>query len=244
MLNPLSLFRGAAFFLEGLRLISHPKIRPYVYAPLLINVLVFVGLIALLAGVFGDLISWLMPVLPEWLQWLDWILWLFFAFSSVIIIFFSFSMVANIIAAPFSALLAEAVEKHVQGKPQDYAGLSSFFASLLPTMWDEIKRLRYTLLWTLLALLLFIIPVVNLLAPLVWLVVSSWLLGFEYTSFNMCNRQIKLPEQLQLLRKQRLLTIGFGGITLLVTMIPLLNLLVIPVAVTGGTLLSLKIREQ
>ena len=39
--------------------------------------------------------------LPEWLRWLDWLLWPLFGIIVFGAVFFGFSLVANLIAAPF-----------------------------------------------------------------------------------------------------------------------------------------------
>ena len=52
-------------------------------------------------------INWLLSPLPGWLDWLRYILWPLFAVAAVLVTFFTFSLVANLVASPFNGLLAE-----------------------------------------------------------------------------------------------------------------------------------------
>ena len=62
----------------------------------------------------------------------------------------------------------------------------------------------------------------------------------EYHDYPMGNHQLKFPEQRDKLKNQRGLTLGFGLATLAVTMIPIVNFIVIPAAVSGATALYLE----
>ncbi len=57
-----------------------------------------------------------MPTLPDWLSFLSYILWPLFVALLVLMVFFTFTLVANIIAAPFNGFLAEKVEVVVRGE--------------------------------------------------------------------------------------------------------------------------------
>ena len=114
--NPVS---GAIYFLRGIRLIFTPGIRAYVMGPLLVNIVVFSALIYFGAGWFQVLLDWM---LPGWLDWLAFVLWPLFFVAALIVVFFTFSLIGNLIAAPFNGLLAEAVECHITGAPPPVVG--------------------------------------------------------------------------------------------------------------------------
>ena len=235
MSNPLS---GIGYFLQGLRLIFRPSLRRYVVIPLAINLLMFGALIWLGASQFGQLMDWLMPELPGWLQWAQWLFWLLFGISALLILFFTFSLLANLVGAPFNGLLAEAVEFHLSGRrPADGGGWKKMLKDLLPTLLDELRKLLYFAAWSLPFLLLFVIPVVNIIAPFAWLAFSAWMLALEYADYPMGNHGLKSAEQKQRLGQQRLLSLGFGAAVTVATMTPILNFLVMPAAVAGATAL-------
>jgi CysZ protein len=238
MSNP---FAGIGYFFQGLRLIAQPGLRRYVLMPLLINVTLFGGLLWFGAGQFEVFMNWLMPELPEWLQWSEAILWVVFAVTAVLILFFTFSLLANVVAAPFNGLLAEAVEIYLLGERMDDAdGWKKMLRELLPTFIDELRKLAYLLAWSLPFLLLFLIPVLNLAAPFLWLAFSAWMLTVEYVDYPMGNHGLRSHEQKRRLRGKRLLSFGFGGAVTLATMIPVVNFLVMPAAVAGATAMWVK----
>ena len=84
-------------------------------------------------------------------------------------------------------------------------------------------------------LILFLIPGLNLLAPLLWLAFSAWFLALEYADFPMANHGLGFKEQHRRLKQQRLTSLGFGAGATLLTLIPVLNFVAVPAAVAGAT---------
>lgn len=227
---------GAGYFLRGLRLLNTPGLRRYVALPLLINIVVFGVLLALGVSGFGALIEQMMPQLPDWLSWLAWLFWILFGLAALVVVFFTFTVVANLIAAPFNGLLAEAVERHLTGRePAGSGGLLQALRGAPGALLDELRKLLYYLVWVIPLLLLFLIPGLNLAAPLLWALFSAWMLAVEYGDYPMGNHGMDGRTQRQQLRRHRLLSLGFGGATLLGTMVPLFNFFVMPAAVAGAT---------
>ncbi|MCK5639537.1 MAG: sulfate transporter CysZ [Gammaproteobacteria bacterium] len=229
-------FIGASYFFKGLSLLLQPRLRRFVAIPLVINISVFALILWLLFEQFGSLMENLMPSLPEWLSWLEWPLWLLFALLTVLLVFYTFSLIANLIAAPFNGLLAEAVERHLNGElPPPGGSFSQALREAPQAILDEIRKLMYFSLWIIPLLILFIIPIVNLAAPFLWALFSAWMLTLEYSDYPMGNHQLTFNEQRHKLKNRRLLSLGFGGTTLVATMIPIVNFLVMPAAVAGAT---------
>jgi len=229
--NPLA---GAAFFVRGMRLIFAPGIRAYVIVPLLVNVLLFSALIYFGAAQFRDLLDWL---LPDWLDWLAWLLLPLFVVVTLIVVFFSFSLVGNLVAAPFNGLLAEAVECQLKGAPIPGAGVKQMILDLGRTLMSELRKLGYIVLRGIPVLILFLIPGLNLAAPFIWLLFGAWMLAISYVDYPMGNHGLSFPEQRRKLAQHRYLALGFGGAAMAALAIPLVNFLVIPAAVAGATAL-------
>ena len=80
-------------------------------------------------------------------------------------------------------------------------------------------------------------PGINVIAPVLWVLFSAWMLALEYADYPLGQRGLTFREQRRLLRRHWPLTLGFGGMTLLLTLIPVLNFLVMPAAVIGATLM-------
>lgn len=225
---------GFGYALRGLRLVLRPELRAFILIPFLINLLVFGGLLWLGVQQFGQFIDWMLP--PDgWLSYLRWLLWPISALCALLIVFFSFTGLANLLASPFNALLAERVELLLRGRTATPGGPP--WKAVLPAIASELNKLLYFLLRAVPLLLLFLIPGLNLLAPLLWLLFSCWYLALQYADFPMGNHGIAPARQRQLLRQQRLTALGFGGGITLLMLVPLLNLLAMPAAVAGATAL-------
>lgn len=228
---------GAQYFIRGLKLIFAPGIRRYTAIPLLINLIVFAMILLYGVRQFTYFTAWLMTFLPSWMDWISWVLWPLFAILALLIIFYTFSILANLISAPFNGLLATAVERHLTGQSnQRYQDdISTAVQDFMPALTNELRKLIYFLLWAIPLGILFLIPVVNVFAPLLWLVFSAWMLAFEYGDFPMGNHGLNFGKQRSLLRGQRLTSLGFGATVLVATLTPVANFLVIPAAVAGST---------
>lgn len=232
--NPLS---GAAYFLRGLRLIASPGLRRYVVAPLAVNLAGLAALIYYGARQLQHLVDAMVRWLPAWLDWLSWLLWPLFAIAAVLVAAFGFSLLANLIAAPFNGLLAEAVERRLAGRGPASGGWSRLPRELAGALHGELVKLRYFALRALLLLALFLVPGVNAAAPLLWLLFAAWMLALEYADFPMGNHGIAFPRQRALMGQRRLLGLGFGAAVMVALTVPLLQFIVIPAAVAGATAL-------
>lgn len=235
------LFKGAGYLFKGFGLIHKKGIRRFAYIPVAINTLLFSFAIWLGITKFDQWINSFIPTwIPEWLLgWIMWFIWPLFAGLLILIVFFSFSIIANILAAPFNGLLAEAVETKLLGQTPPSLSWQEIAKDAPKLIWNEIRKLMYVLLWMVPLFILSWIPILNIISPVLWIAFSSWMLAIDYHDYPMGNHQIKFPEQRALLRQKRSLALGFGLATLGATMIPFVNFLVIPAAVAGATALYL-----
>lgn len=237
--------KGFNAMLEGLRLVRQPGLRRFVVVPLLINTVLFTALIYAAVSGFGWLLDYLLGVLPEWLHWLQYLLWPLFAVSVLLILAYTFTLLANLIAAPFNGVLAEAVEKHLTGQPFEQTGnWRALLADIPPSLASEAQKLGYFALRALPLLLLFLIPGINLMAPLLWTLFSAWILALEYADYPMDNHGLKFRDQRPRLRGKRLMTLGFGLTVLGLMLIPVVNFLAMPAAVAGATVLWVRELSQ
>jgi len=226
---------GLHYLLQGLRLIRQPGLRRYVAIPLLVSCVFFSVAIFGLTHWLEQLINLLLGYLPGWLDWLRYILWPVFAVVGVLIIFYSFSIMTNLIAAPFNGMLAEAVEKYLTGQPIETSGWQALVRDFIPSMLSELRKLLYFVLRAIPLGILFLIPGINIAAPFIWGLFSAWMLAVEYIDYPMANHLLHFSAQRKLLRQRRVLAYGFGGSSLLMTMIPFVNFLAMPVSVAGAT---------
>lgn len=225
------------YFLRGLKLLWHPKLRLFTLLPILINTLVFIVLFAIAKHYYAELVTWLLGHVPHWLLWLKWLLWIIFMLAIIVIFAYTFTIITNIIGAPFNGLLAEKVEALI-GSPPPSANMT-FTQTLAATprnIGRALKSLLYFIPRALLCLILLFIPLLQSLAPVAWFVLSAWMMSVQYMDYPMDNHHISFHSMLQMLHQKRVANFSFGSTVLLATMIPILNLVVMPAAVIGATL--------
>ena len=236
--NPVT---GAGYVLQGLRLIFRPGLKRYLIVPVTVNILVF-SLVGWLGFTqFGGLLDRFLPE-SSWLHYFRWVLWPLFAITLILIIFYTFTIIANLLAAPFNGRLAEEVERILTGeRPPEAAG--SIAADIIPSVLSEVRKLLYFLIRALPLLILFLIPVVQIAAPFLWILFSAWFLSLEYMDYPMGNHGMKFRDQKTMLKRIRLTALGFGGGITLLMLVPIVNFLAMPAAVAGATALWCKQRE-
>lgn len=225
------------YFLEGARLISQPGMRKFILIPLLVNVLIFFLVTAYLWNIFGDAFEQVLAWSPDWLDWFAWLLWPLVAFVFLIVYGYSFNIITNFLAAPFFGLLAEKIETQLTGTaPPDEP-----WSQLIPrTLQREAVKLWYFIsrgaLVLIIFVILFFIPGANLLGLLIATLWSCWCMAIQYSDYPADNHQLSFRELRRRLNSRQLTSYPYGGIILLGSMVPLLNIFVTPIAVAGATI--------
>lgn len=228
--------KGAGYLLKGVSLLSEKRLRVFVLVPLMINILLFsIALFMLFNQLPNWVESWL-SFLPDFLSFLEFFLYPLVAVTAALVVYYSFSLVANIIAAPFNGILSERVEQLVAGKEVVDESWSELMAIVPRAIGRELAKLAYYLPRLILVIILSVIPGVNLFAPVFWFLFGAWMMAIQYCDYPMDNNKVSFKDMLVALKKQRLTSLGFGGLVQLAMMIPILNFFVMPVAVIGATL--------
>ena len=194
-----------SYILKGFGMIFKPGLKRYVILPLLIS--------ACLLSLFGWIAYeqfdvFMNKLLPEdsWLQWLSWLLWPIFALTFLVIVFYGFTIIANLIAAPFNSKLAEAVAAKLDENIH-LPEADPFFKDVAKSIYSEIRKLLYYLIRAIPLLLLMLFPLTSPVASIVWLVFSIWFLALEYIAYPLDTTRLKsmcvlhLPPRLKILRK-------------------------------------------
>jgi len=228
---------GPKCLLEGFGLILKPDLRRFFMIPILLNIVVFSILSWLSIYWFSDFMDLTIPKGESILiTFVRTIFWLFFAASVLLIIFFSFSMVTNLIASPFNGLLSEKVETYLTGnKPKESERFLDIAAGILPSFLNELRKISYFFVIGSIILIISFIPILNIIAPFIWFIFGSQMQYIEYLSYPMENHGLYLKEIRKLAAKRRLLCFSFGLSVMCMTMIPLINFLVMPASVAGAT---------
>lgn len=220
--------------LQGFRLLIQPGIRAYILIPLLSNIIAFSAMIygfyRLAAQSQFGLESWL----PSWLGFLSYLIWPVMIVMALLWLFYGFSVLGNLIAAPFNAFLSEAVERHF-GYPSANSPLTFYgiIKMISKSLLRELRKLFYSIKWWLLAFILSFFPVINLLS----LAIAAWLLSIQYLDYPADNHSFSFAEALKRIKSNKLNHVSFGGSVLLCNALPIINFFTMPAAVCAATLL-------
>jgi CysZ protein len=226
--------QGFKYLLSGFKLILKPGVRLYVLLPLLINTVLFSAVIMFGANSLSNLIDKLLTQW-QWLEWLTWLLWPIFVIVALTIVFFCFSIIANLIGAPFNGFLAEAVEKNLTNNEINADNQLPLITIIIDSFKSELQKILYFVVRAIPLLILFVIPMLNVAAPIIWFLFSAWMLTIEYGDYPMGNHDMLFKQQREKFASNRQLAFGFGTGVMLLTMIPVVNFLAMPVAVAGAT---------
>ena len=238
MNTPLS---GINYFLDGCALILVPGLRKFTLIPVVMNFILFAGLFLISGYYFHEFNIWFAHYLPHWLLWLSDILWILFLISFLIMFITTFITIANILAAPFNSVLSEKVEFYLQGTPIKTKNLIENITDIPRTIGRQLAIISYFLPRAFLLLILFLIPFFQPIAAILWFLFNAWVIALTYLDYPADNHRCSWKETHLLLKQNRGLVLGFGISVLIASMIPILNLFMIPAAVSGATKLWLKI---
>lgn len=230
----LSLLRGGRLF------IRYPRLLKLVLIPLLINVATFSLAIYFGLQFFQDFVQNLLPQGDAW-YWLVvyYALWVTAGFLTLVLVFFCFTVVGNLIASPFNELLSERIEGLLLPEVESAPFSLRFFCRDMLRVWlVELKKMSFFVVAMLLLLVLNLLPVVgNLLYGGLSILLTLFFLAWEYFAFVHERKSRDFKYQCQFLIQRKPLVFGFASGVLLMLAVPFVQLICIPVAVSGATLL-------
>lgn len=239
---------GLYYLTHGAALLTKKGMKRFVLIPFVANCIVFVILTLSLISHFSSLQEWFTGLLPTW-SWISYLVAFItglFIFFILLIYGYSFTILTNIIAAPFYGRLAEKLEMHLCGGtvPEE-----SIMSMILRTLRREMVKLFYFISRGFLVIiglfLLSFIPLVNLLVPLLALLWGTWVMTLQYIDYPADNHQMPFSALRERLKQQRFSFVGFGGVIMIASMIPVVNIFIMPIAVAGGTLFWVnELRQQ
>lgn len=224
---------GLRYFIQGWGLLMQRQLLPFVIFPIIINTLLMVGLVWFFFANIGGLLE---AFLPSWLEWLSFVLIPLIFIMILVAFYFAFTTLANFIAAPFNALLAEKVEQQLTGEKLTDMSMAEMFKDLPRMLNREWKKMLYSIPRLVALFLLGFVPVLGqTVVPLLAFAFSAWLLAIQYCDYPFDNHKISFARMRNALSEQRVMNFTFGALVSLFTMIPFVNLVVMPVAVCGAT---------
>lgn len=231
---------GVYYIIEGFKLIFKPKLKRFVFIPLILNIALFAGAFWLSQHYFAIFSHWLANHLPHWLQWIEYILWFLFFLLFCLIMVYSSVTLANLIGAPFNSLLSAHVEYYLTGKKQKSETFFNITKDIPRVVGRQIEIFIYYLPKAVLFFIIFYIPVVQLAAAALYFIFNAWFTTLQLVDYPTDNHRIPLATVKAQLKKKRFLALTFGAGVLFFSIIPIINFFIIPAAVAGATKLWLE----
>lgn len=228
--------RGVSYLRRGAKLMLAPELRAFVIIPILINISLFATALYYSLVQFSGWLEQLLGYIPEWLNWLSWILWPMFVLMLLVIMAYSFTIVATLIASPFNGLLAEKAELLISDSPAGDSSLMATLASIPKSLAREVSKFLHYIPLAIGIFIIGLIPLVQVIAPLLWVLLGAWMMAIAYTDYVLDNNRLSFGIAKLKLRQARLSSLGFGGAIMLLTMIPIVNFFIMPAAVCGGVI--------
>ncbi|MCU4676143.1 sulfate transporter CysZ [Catenovulum sp. 2E275] len=234
---------GVQCFFDGFSLINKKGIRRFVYIPILINLVLFGLTFWWLLGQTDLISQWVIGWVPDWLSWLTVLILPVMIVGFFVLFIFLFTSISNFIAAPFHGLLASKVEMMLS--PQLAQQADSEFKltqEIGRTLKREWQKLAYYLPRALGYFILFLFLPVG--GQIIWFLFIAWMMAIQYLDFPFDNHQVSFSQMRDQLWRKKSSSFSFGIIVSLFSMIPIINLIVMPVAVCGATKLWVEKMHQ
>jgi len=227
-----SFIKGFFDCFSGFGLLLKPGVKRFVLIPFVISVSLFSLAIKLLND---QLDAWMEQLLPGWLDWLEWLIYPLFYLVILLAVFYSFTVVANLVSAPFNSLLSARIEAMLTGKKPVDINSDRFMKLMARTLKSEIQKILYAIKWFIPLIIITIIPGVNIVAPFLWIMFAAWFFALEYNDYPLANRGQFFDDIKTYNRKNRMRSLGLGSAVFILTSVPVLNFFAMPVAVAGAT---------
>jgi len=226
---------GAGYLFKGFELIRLKGIRRFVFIPLFINLILFSSAFYFMFIELEHYMTIIMDWLPEWLDWLSNVLWPLAVITILIIFSFLFSTAANWLAAPFNGLLSEKVESILIGKVAPSGSMLDVVKDVPRTLGREWTKLTYYIPRAIgFFILMWILPVIG---QIIWFLFVAWMMAVQYKDYPFDNHKVPFHVMKLSLKEHQGLSYSFGISVAIFAMIPIVNLIIMPVAICGATAL-------
>jgi uncharacterized protein involved in cysteine biosynthesis len=236
------IFAGVGYLARGLVWVArHPAQWLFGLIPALIVLVVYVGGLVGLGVYAMDLAGWVTPFADHWSDGLRQTIRVIAALaifgSAAFLAMVTFTAITLVVGEPFYESLAVRAENDHGGAPPEPD--VSLFTQIVRGIGDGLVLGFFATLFAVLFFLLGFVPVIGqTVVPVLAACVTGYLLTGELTALALERRGLRRRDRFRLLKRHRLLAVGFGAATVVLFLIPLGAVVAMPGAVVGGTLLA------
>lgn len=228
-------FDGVSSYFQAFGLMFKLHLWGLAFLPGILS-LVMGGWIAWIGWTFSDEVSaWLMHFVKfDWFgqHWLQkGVAGTITIFTTLVTIFLGFITYRNImlvIGAPFMSIISARVHSHLVGRKVEDA---PFWGSILRGIRVAIRNIFKEMFYTLLLLLVGLVPIFSPFTTALIFVVQANYSGFGNLDFSL-ERFFNTTQSVRFIREHRGLALGNGAVFLLLLAIPILGLLFAPAIAT------------
>lgn len=233
-----NILKGIKGYSGTFELISKLKLWKYFFIPIGISI-VTATLVGLLAYSLSDNIGSFLSRIWIWETGKETFTTFTNVIGSVLILAIGLVLYKHIImalSAPFMSPVSEKIEAHLTGKENHNHRDTSFKDQLWRGIRINVRNLIKELLFTVLILLISLIPFVGILSTILLFLTQAFYAGFGNMDYTL-ERHFKYTESIQFVKKNRGIAIGNGIIFMLFLLLPVVGIiLVLPLSVTAASM--------
>lgn len=240
-------FQGIGYPLEAVGFMRRHRLWRLALVPTIVNILLFAGVVAGLSFValpwVHALQAWLAPADPNgffagMISVLAIVIWLVAAVMALVAGAFVLVMIGQAVASPFLDVLSEKVETIVLSTTAEPATVGRVVRAVMISLGDLVWSVLIWVAGTVPLMLLNALPVVgNAGAVALEFAFGALLLAQEFMGLSLARQLVSYPARWRVMWANKWMALGFGASTTVLLLVPGLNLVLLPLAAVGGTLL-------
>ena len=241
-------FRGVGYPLQAFGFMRRHRLWGMATAAIVVNVL-------LLGILLGSTLYWGIPMLEsfvassvawagssEVLLWLvtalKWIVWVLVVPAAMLLSFLLLVLVGQAVASPFLDILSEQVEQRVLNTPAEPNSIKRVISSIIIALGDLFWGVFLLVVVNIPLFLISWIPGVGTgVAAILSFSFSALLLAHEFVGLSLARNLVSYRQRWRTVWQNRWLALGMGTTVTVILFVPGLNLVLLPLAAVGGTLL-------
>lgn len=223
-------------FVSARYMFDNPGLLRFAVVPFIINVILYLGFITVAYYAVPALMHKLMGRPELWWQYvLYYIIGAVLVLSVIFILIFMFSIIGNIIASPFNETLARKIliAKNVQITENGYMGVRGALKEAERIIVIELKKALLLVSVSVFSSLINLIPILSIFS----LAITAVLIGYNFIDYPLEIMKFTFGNRIRFALKNFWMLLAFGTSSGLILLIPFLNLILLPIAVSGAAML-------
>ena len=234
--------KGVTTYFNGLGIIARYNLWGYMLAPALIGLLLAYGIYKIAGGVSGNIGDWLVSFYPiEWGKaWIesiaDFFGWIFVLAIGLII----FKQLVLAFSSPFMSFMSETIEKRLSNDYQTPPfSVSKMISDMIRGLRIALRNIVRELFYTLLLLLLGLIPLFTPFTTVAIFLVQAYYAGFGSIDYTL-ERRYTVRQSVAFVRKNRAFALGNGTVFMGLLLTGIGFLFALPLGTAAATEETLK----